>query len=258
MALLRGLTAGYRYVNLGIEGRPLATDDPSAQTVLPADDTSWDQGEMTSSEPLYVSSPTSVRTGAYARTCQATHLMGRLKRLMNDRSGDSALRFSEAAQLYRTLAALGNLLPEELQHSPAQYTTPLALCYGAIMHICDPFCCTETNRGEHTVEETEMQNIALDGMKKTAWDIVRFAEVLKTMMHNNISAVSPLTADALYMGVQTYAWLAHESGSPDELSNYRTLREVLLQMNARWAVAGEYLKAIDATITILYPDNPNL
>lgn len=213
---------------------------------------------MTSVEPLYVSSPTAVRAGAYARTCQATHLMGRLVRIVSDRSPDSSLRFSEANQLHRTLLALGNLLPIEIQQSPAHYATPLALCYGAIIHICDCFCCTETNPGDHTVEETEMQAVAIAGMKETAADILLLAEVLRTLMHKNISAVSPLTADAIYMSAATYAWLAHESGSPEDLSNYNALREVLHQMNARWAVAGEYLNALDKTKDILYRDNPNL
>lgn len=213
---------------------------------------------MASNEPLYVSSPTTVRAGAYARTCQATHLMGRLIRIKDDRATDSPLRFTEAAQLYRTLEALAKILLDELQISAAQYSTPLALCYGAILHICDPFCCTETNRGEHTVEETEMQAIAIAGLKKTGPDVVRFADSLKGLMNHNISAVSPLTADAIYMGASTYAWLAHEQGSPEDLANYHALREVLLQMNARWAAAGEFLKVLDATKDILYGDNPNL
>jgi Fungal specific transcription factor domain/Fungal Zn(2)-Cys(6) binuclear cluster domain len=247
-----------RYINLGIPGRPLATDDPSAQSVLPADDASWDMGEMATSEPLYVSTPTSVRAGPFARTCQATHLMGRLVRVLNDRSSESPLRFVEAAQLHRTLTALGTLLAGELQQSPAQYSTPVALCYSAIVSLDDPFCCTQTNRGNHTFEETEMQALAILGIKDAADCVVQLAETLKTTMNNNISAISPLTANALYVGASTYAWLAHESGSDEHLNNYHELRQVLLQMKYRWAVAGEYLDALDATKNILYQDNPNI
>ena len=213
---------------------------------------------MASNEPLYVSSPTSVQAGAYARTCQATHLLGRLKRILSDRSNDSPLRFTEAAQLHRTLEALGNLLPNELARSPEQFCTPMALCYGALIHIDDPFCCTASNRGNHTVEESEMQTIAIAGMKKTAKDIMQLADVLRSMMSRNISTVSPLVLDALYMGATTVQWHAHESGSEQDIANYHNLREVLYQMNARWAAAGEYLKALDATKSILYRDDRNL
>lgn len=49
-----------RYVTLGSYGHPLATEDPSRADILPADDESWDVGDMISSEPLYVSSITSL------------------------------------------------------------------------------------------------------------------------------------------------------------------------------------------------------
>ena len=247
-----------RYVSLGLEGRPNATEDSLPSTVLPADDTSWDQGEMATSEPLYLSTPTAVRAGAFARTCQATHLLGRLERLLNDRKQESSVRFTEAAQLHRTLEALANLLPGEIHKSPTRYCTPWALSYGAIIHLCDPFGCPHSDQGDHTAEEIEMQEIAIAGMKKTAADILQLTQVLKSIMNNNLSAVSPLTADALYMAAATYAWLAYESGSPDSTASYHAIRAVLIQMNQRWAVAGEYLKALDVTKTALYQDNPNL
>lgn len=183
--------------------------------------------------------------------------MGRLVRLTNDRS-DTPLRFAEAAQLYRTLTALAKILPTELRQSEQQYSSPLSLCYGAIIHLCDPFCCTETNRGDRSVEETEMQVIAINGMKSAATQLLYFADTLKMLIRENISAVSPLILDGVYMAAATFAWLAHESGSSEDLSNYRVLREILIQINVRWAAAGEYAKVLDATKDILYRDNPSL
>ena len=245
-------------MNLGSQGRPLAASDPSPQVVLPADDDAWDLGEMTSSEPLYVSSPTTVRAGPFARTSQAAHLCGRLVQNLNDRLTDAPLRFSEAIQLHRTLTAFTALLLPEVQQSPVQYATPMALCYSALLHLYDPYGCTMSNRGEHTVEETEMQSIAIAGMKRSASEILQFSHLLKMAMTNNMAAVSPFTADALYSAATTYAWFAHESGSADMVENYHTLRETLMQMNSRWAVAGEYLKALDLTRDILYRDTATL
>ena len=211
---------------------------------------------MSSSEPLYVSSPTTVYAGAFARTCQATHLMGKVIRVVNDRS-DANIRIAETAQLYRTLEALNSFLSSELPRSPAQYATSVALCHGAMLHLCDAFCCPEANP-TNTPEGSEMQATAIAGMRKTAEEIRRFAEVLTTLMHRNISAISPLTADSVYMAAQTYAWLAHETGFPEDVTHYHSLRRVLQQMNSRWAVAGEYFKAIDAPVDILYRDSPNI
>ena len=247
-----------RYVTLGIEGRPLATPDPLPSAVLPADDISWDEGEMAVNEPLYVSSPTTVRAGAFARTCQATHLLGRLLHLLNEQGQESPLRFSEAAQLHRTLEALAKLLPDEVQRAPERFSTPIALCYGAIIHLCDPFCCTAHNKGDHTVEETQMQEIAIAGMKRTASEIFELSGLQRSIMNDNISAISPLTLDALYMAATTYAWLVHETGSHDYATSYHSIREVLRTMDQRWAAAGEYLKALDITKMSLYQDDANL
>jgi hypothetical protein len=246
------------YVNLGLQGRPLATDDPDSRTVLPADDGCWDMGEMASGEPLYVSSPTSVKAGAYARTCQATHLLGRMIRILNDVAGDSSLRCTEAAQVHRTLSALSNLLTGEFERSPTALSTPLSLCYAGLLHLSDRFCCTALASGNATAEETEMQGIAIISIQKVAKEVTYFAEVLKAMMTSNIATASPLTSSAIYMGAATYAWLAHESGSSDHVTSYHSLREVLVQMNQRWAVAGEYLKALDSAKYTLYRENPSL
>jgi hypothetical protein len=133
---------------LGSKGHPLATEDPLRTDVLPTDDTMWDQGEMTASEPLYVSSPTTVRASPFARTCQATHLLGRLIRHLNDRNVEPAFRFSEAGQLHRTFAALASLLPDEFQALPDQLSTATALVYGGMLHLYDPYACTESNHGK--------------------------------------------------------------------------------------------------------------
>ncbi|EXJ83472.1 hypothetical protein A1O1_07095 [Capronia coronata CBS 617.96] len=247
-----------RYVNLGTWGHPLATDDPHRNDVLPADDDMWDEGEVTTSEPLYVSSPTNVRAAPFARTCQATHLLGRLIRLMNDRLLDSPLRFTEAIHLFRTLQALSKLLEDDVQRSPMRYVTALALCYGALLHLSDPFSCTDTNRGDHTVEETEMQTLAISGLKPTAADILQFSQLLMSSMPTSTAGISPLICDSLYVAASTYAWLAHESGLREMGEAYHALRRSLETINCRWTAAGYYIGLLDKAKETSYPDNPLL
>ena len=234
----------------------LATDDPIRNDTLPADDDLWDEGEINTSEPLYVSSPTNVKAGPFARTCQATHLQGRLIRLLNDRLLDAPMRFSEAIQLHRTLQALANLLPNDVQHSPERYGTSLALTYGSLMHLCDPFACTESNHGQHTVEETEMQTIAIAGLKPLAADVLRLSELFHTTMTTNPATTSPLIGDCLYFAATIYAWLANETGSSHMSDAYHTLRKVLETMGLRWAVAHQYIALLNISKETLYADSP--
>lgn len=243
-----------RYVNLGSQGHPLATDDPARQDMLPAEDTMWDAGEMTSSEPLYVSSPTNVRAGAFARTCQATHLLGRLIRLLNDNLLEAPARFTEAIQLHRTIQALANLLPADVQGSPERFGTSIALCYSSLIHLSDPFACTESNRGEHTVEETEMQSIAIAGLQTVANDALQLSHLLRQSMTQNPSSISPLVGDCLYMAAATYAWMVYESGSRQFAESYHSLRKTLEIMSGRWAVAAQYLAILNKAQETMYSE----
>ena len=235
------LLTGDRYVSLGANGHPLATEDPLRTDVLPADDNLWDQGEMTTSEPLYVSSPTSVKASAFARTCQATHLLGRLVRHLNDRNVEPSFRFSEAGQLHRTLAAFASLLPPEFQDSPEQLSSSVALVYGGMLHLYDPYACTESNGGRYTAEEAEMQTIAIAGLKTTAEEVLCFSQRLQICIDENMAASSPLVIDCLYQAAATYTWLLYEKGNPDILTSLKSLTECLRMLDVRWKLAGKCL-----------------
>ena len=232
---------------MGSEGRPLAAEDPSRTDVLPADDDLWDQGEMTTSEPLYVSSPTSATASPFARTCQATHLVGRLIRHLNDHAVEPAFRFSEALQLHRTLTALSFVL----DGSPQKLCTATAMTFSSMMHLYDPYACTETEHGS-TVQGTEMQGIAIAGLRGTAEEVVHFAHNLQACMSYSLASVSPLVADAVYMAAATFAWLEYERGTPEMSASLRTLTDTLQMLSSRWRVAGEYLKMLEMTRESLY------
>src|SRR5947209_3532664 len=93
---------------------------------------------MTTSEPLYVSSPTTVRTSPFARTCQATHLLGRLIRHLNDQNVEPAFRFSEAGQLIAHLPLSPRFCP--MNSKPRQIILapprpwPMAACSTFMIH----------------------------------------------------------------------------------------------------------------------------
>jgi hypothetical protein len=213
---------------------------------------------MISSEPLYVSPQTSLPASWFQRTCQATHVIGRYIRHRDDKLLKPKDRFDEAGQLLRTMHALAALLPEEAEKRPEQYSTPTALCYSALIHLCDPYACTATNHGERTVEEVDLQTMTIAGMKQAAADVCRLSQYVRTAMYRNLEASSPLIADALYRGAATYAWLVHETGDMANIRAYWQTTDVLRALESRWACATEYLKLLDKTERQLYGDNQNL
>ncbi len=123
------------------------------------------------------------------------------------------------------------------------------------MHLCDPFACTESNHGQHTVEETEMQTIAIAGLKTLAADVLRFSELFHMSMIANPAATSPLIGDCLYFAATIYAWLACETGLKTMGDAYQTLRRVLETMALRWAVADQYLALLNTSKETLYAES---
>jgi len=194
--------------------------------------------EMTASEPLFVSSPTSIRAGSFARTCQAAHLLGRVIRHKNDQSLEPLFRLSEAAQLYRTIRALSLLLLAELNAS-RDVGTATALCYSSLMVLCKCYSCPETIRGQNPREEMEMQETALNGRKAAARDVVGFAQHLKLSMAFNIASASPLTSDCLYQAAANHAWPSRESGAAESAEATNEIRGALRMLDGRWRVAGK-------------------
>lgn len=193
---------------------------------------------MTPSEPIFVSSPTHIRAAPFARTCQAAHLLGRMISHRNDGSLDSQFQFSEAVQLHRTISALSSLLPNEFEMAPERLSTAVALCFSALLNLYDPYSCTESIGGAGSVEANEMQGIAINGLKATAEDVLKFAQHLKRSMTYDLAATSPLVADSLYSAAANYAWLVRESGSPEMIASLNSLKEVLSILNQRWKIGG--------------------
>ena len=241
-----------RYVNLGGSGRPLASEDPASGDVLPSDDDHWNRSEMTTSEPIFVSSTTAVKVTPFARTCQVAHLTGRVIRHRNDKNIDVRFRFSEALQLYRTISALASYLPAEFESDPERMTTSVALCYSTLLALCDPYSCTDSNHGLNTVEETEMQGIAISGLQSISNDVYQLSLHLRPFTDSNLDGASPLITDCIYQAAATKLWLFYESGAPEAADSLRTLREMLETINGRWKIAGEYLKVLEISESALF------
>lgn len=247
----------HRYVHLGLPGHALATEDPLRNEVLPADDAQFDQAEMAGSEPLYVGSPTSIKAGPFARACQAAHLVGKVVVLLNDLLQEGEGRFATALQVHRTLTAFVQVLQQESSISPEAYATPMALAYSALINLCDPFCCTESNGGCHTVEEAELQTVCINGIKTAADGVARFVLQLRPSMNLRPAAISPLISNCLYMATVTFAWRVYEGEKPETLDAYKLLRDALNALSGRWAVGSEYLESVDKAKELLY-DSPLL
>lgn len=239
-------------MHLALPGHALTTEDPLRNEVLPADDARFSQADMAGNEPLYVGSPTNLQAGPFTRTCQAGHLVGKVACVLYEFRRETENRFILGLQILRTLLAFVKVVQADFASDPERYATPMALTYSALISLCDPFSCTEHNRGAHTIEESELQTLCITGIKTVSDDIAKFALALRPSMTTRHGAVSPLIGHALYMACITFAWRVYEGGEPDRVESYRLLRDALSHLNGRWAVGGEYLQCIDKSKELLY------
>ena len=211
--------------------------------ILPCDTSSWDRGEPSASIPLFLTSATSIKTDAFARTCQVAHLMGHIFRHRDDKTLTGPYRFTSAKQLLATMDSLLGLLVSEHESDPIAFETPYAMALGCKMIFFDIYACTDTNGRINCAEETELQALALETYRHVMHDAerltLRLLAVSNTTQSSGTQTQSPITGHCLYHGALTAVWYHNESGA-EEMSNVRdTFLSALEQMNKRWRVAGE-------------------
>lgn len=196
-------------------------------------------GEVTPSEPIFVTSPTNIKVGAFARACQASYLMGRVITHRDDHSVEPSFRFKSALQLHRTVKALLPSLTCEFETNPAKLSTAMALCYSTLLELYDLYACASRWGSHNTVDETVMQGVAIDGAKSIVNEIYQFGEYLRRSLEYDLLAASPLVCDCLHQCAATFIWLWEETAEPQMKENAEFMKMVLGGLRPRWRVAGE-------------------
>ena len=192
-----------RYVNLGHQGKPFASAEPGLDTHLPTDDGSWDRGQMLAAAPLALSASQNIPASPFARTCQASHLLGKVIRHVNDHTIPAAYRFDEALQLHRTLRALADAMLSETTENYSiegpPLCTALSICYSAILTLYDSYSCTEKSMRDAPETQLTMQQEAISGISEFTELAMQMARRLKAFVDKvGLENVSPLVVDSLY------------------------------------------------------------
>jgi hypothetical protein len=133
-------------LNLGCAERSSPIEDPSSYAILPADDISWENAvspsiyknsdrvtktiqEQEHFLPHRLSDPPTATMGRFCLTAQATILLGKILRNVNDESDQQASRDHEAIVLDNTIAALTNVSLQEGRFRSMGVCSPTTVCY---------------------------------------------------------------------------------------------------------------------------------
>lgn len=194
-----------RYINLGHRGKPFATNDPGLETHLPTDDESWDRGQMLVAAPLALSASQTIQAAPFARTCQASHLMGKVIRHIDDKSLPCEYRFPEALQLTRTMRALADVIPHDVDEQDPSMQPPLctaaAICYSSLLTLYDAYSCTGRRDEDLSEDQLIVQKESIDGLRDYSERVLVMARRVRAIIERHgPSGLSPMIIDSVYQG----------------------------------------------------------
>lgn len=191
-----------RVINVGIAGRPFATRDPSLDSKLPCDDTAWKRGEVNTAPPLALSASSAVVTGSFARTCQASHLLGRVLEHRNDLRMSSEFRYQEAIALERSLSALSSVFPErssDVHNEKHNTTAAVAICYSGLLTLYDLYSCPDKIPDGAPEEHLLLQQASVDGLLRVSGRVAALADKISNQIRQKgVEYTNPFVLDALY------------------------------------------------------------
>ncbi|KAI1765040.1 hypothetical protein GGR53DRAFT_519847 [Hypoxylon sp. FL1150] len=246
-----------RIINQGINGLPFAAPEPSPGELLPCSETSWNEGGVGFSEPLFATSfSNSTRLGSFANVCQSAHVLGRVLRHRDELHNASLglnFRITEAKQLHGILTSLCSHLREASRDSFALDSSmyvALALCFSARLILCDLYACNEKYSTDHgrSSEEAEIQREAMGSIFETVqftWQITR--QVLNSIKQggqDEVDNISPLLCHCLYAAAGESEWLILEQEDSNAGIWLKDFVQLLQVIETRWQVAGTYLAQI--------------
>ncbi|KAK3339645.1 hypothetical protein B0T25DRAFT_560340 [Lasiosphaeria hispida] len=235
-----------RYVTAGLVGRPFACEDAQPQDLLPMLETSWDLGEPCVTPSLAACADVSRPVSAFARLCQASHLLSRVLRHTNEKPTDWQLWYQDGIRLHHVLEALVSGLGAAPTGASPAYPA-MGLLYSSQVLLYDSHTCADFDDagGVGSQDQLEMQSIAMAGIKTVCRVVSRFAvEVRLALSADEAMASSPLVMNCMYEAAKYYFWYYREAGRPELLSEVNEIMLTLQGLRPTWALAAEYLSIL--------------
>jgi hypothetical protein len=218
-----------------------ALDDPSVDDLLPVNDEHWESGQIVANESVYTASFSNVTTiGLFAQTCQAAHMLGKVKlhKAMRRRATEIESLVDEAAQLHAALTALfsgisGTKWPswEDDLLLTAPKLAALSLCTVARQLLYNIYACNETLdriTRRPIKSETEMQCKSIGEIKVLA------STVVPAMAKAGVQC--PLAAQCLYLGAYECGWMVRDGRGPEWIEALSCCVRGLRHLAEQWTV----------------------
>ncbi|KAJ9149835.1 Fungal specific transcription factor [Pleurostoma richardsiae] len=248
-----------RYASLGLTGRPFSRQDAKPLDLLPMDEKSWEDGEPTVIPSLAVSADASRPASSFTRTCQASHLLSRVLKHVNEKPTDVQTWYQEALQLHGIVQAFTTAVSQEMRAFDRQadgtslcrnLLPALGLCYSTQLSLYDVHTCADADdtSGVGIPEQLRIQDVSLNGMKSVCFAVVELASKIKVLPGPEVTSsviISPLVAHCLYESAKNVLWYAQETGKTDYVAAATDIQDCLRMIGESWAVGSRYIEILN-------------
>ncbi|CRG89359.1 Valine--tRNA ligase [Talaromyces islandicus] len=240
-----------RYVALGGDYRPLCTDDPERDMLLPADDEAWNSGEMVPPERVSLSSQTTTKEiSSFARLAQASNLLGRVIRHCNDTSLEMNFLLDGFETLYQANYSFLGLLQNQGPLTSIDAAISKTICFSALYRLSERHSCQlfyeeikyDSQTAPRVRESLEKSLHIINDVCGQVTALIQ--EVRRLLTQETLKAASPLMLNCVYNCAQNILWLLRETDNPQHISAKAVSEDILGLLDGRWKSAGVYLEFI--------------
>ncbi|KAJ5522778.1 hypothetical protein N7513_013351 [Penicillium frequentans] len=236
-----------RYIAIGSDYRPLCTEDPNRDTLLPASDSAWDNGEMMCPERVLLSSNSDTPVSSFARLAQASNLLGRVVKHCNDTSLEIEYVLDNFERLTQTIIAFLQLITTNQDLSSNPFSTAAAICFSALFKLASHHACDmHIEQGLDIAVASRVREImqrSVQMLKDTSNQVILFVrDTRQSLTSETMELVSPLVLNCIYSSTANLSWMGIENGAPQYAVGKAVCEEMLQSLGARWKAANAYLE----------------
>ncbi|RFU34686.1 hypothetical protein B7463_g1652, partial [Scytalidium lignicola] len=226
---------------------PCATEGFDRPQFLPRDGNIWNPEVLSSSEPLSLSTPSSIRVGPFARQAQVSHILDILMMHLYDSDGRHSLNKDESDQIARTLTAFSMLLPEETPQPWPTYCGAIGMCYSALITLHE-------SQPKTSLDPDAICSDAPESLQST---LNRLALISKKFNDNirqiDIEGMSPFPPHGITRAALLQYRLWKETGDIKYCETANVLTVMVKHFSKRWMRAAHYLCQLEAEQPLLTP-----
>ncbi|KAL4779903.1 hypothetical protein BJX76DRAFT_361343 [Aspergillus varians] len=240
-----------RYVALGGDYRPLCTEDPGRDTLLPADDEAWNSGEMVPPERVSLSSKANTNAiSPFARLAQASNLLGRVIRHCNDTALEVNFVLEDFETLCQAVYSLMELLQTQDLLTRLEATLARTICFSALFklsnhHSCELFDEESQCDPQIAARVRECLQKSLNIIHDICGQVTALIEEIRGLLtEETLKIISPLMLNCVYSCAQNILWMLLEKNNPQLTSAKLVCEDILRFLDARWKSAGVYLELL--------------